>query len=341
MDAASVTDPANYRLRASGRDGTFGDGNEVDLTANLSAVAFDETAQVATLRFSVPFADEYYRLTVDGTASVTDAAGNLLLGGADFVSETLQIVVEVPAVTINMQAGSDSGVSDSDELTHDTTPTFDVTVNKRGRIDVDYDGDGGSDAFLDVAGSITVDSAPASAVIGQAILVSWTTTNRGDEPTSSPWFDHVYLSANTVWDASDRLIRAEDVSRHLPPAGRTSYSIVDREITIPFDAATGPQYLLFVADGSENQAEFTDDEQRLAVGHRDPPDAAGPERPGRRALRRGRDGRFGGRAGEPRPGQGRHRRRRRCPAGPSHRAHRRAGYGRLGPDGPGYVDRHQ
>ena len=152
MDAASVTDPANYRLRASGRDGTFGDGNEVDLTANLSAVAFDEAAQVATLRFSAPFAEEYYQLTVDGTTSVTDAAGNLLLDGADFVSETLQIAVEAAAVTIDMQAGSDSGVSDSDELTHDTTPTFDVTVNKRGRIDVDYDGDGESDAFLDVAG---------------------------------------------------------------------------------------------------------------------------------------------------------------------------------------------
>ena len=146
LDPSTAVDTGNYLLQASGQDGDFTDGDEVDLTAMLSHVVFDETDQVATLYFLQPFADDHYRLTVSGAAGVLDFAHNRLLDGADFVSETFEIIDASAAVAIDMQAGSDTGGSDSDDLTAETRPTFDVTVSKRGNIEVDYDGDGQSDA---------------------------------------------------------------------------------------------------------------------------------------------------------------------------------------------------
>ena len=48
-------------------------------------------------------------------------------------------------VSIVLDPGSDSGVQ-GDDLTNDTTPTFDVTVNEGGSIQIDYKGDGTSTA---------------------------------------------------------------------------------------------------------------------------------------------------------------------------------------------------
>ncbi len=44
-------------------------------------------------------------------------------------------------VDIDLQAGSDTGVSDTDNITRDNTPTYDVTVNGAGTIEIDFDGD--------------------------------------------------------------------------------------------------------------------------------------------------------------------------------------------------------
>jgi len=54
----------------------------------------------------------------------------------------LLIFGDPPEVTVDLQPGSDSGVSDTDNITNDMTPTFDVTVNMYGEISIDYDGDG-------------------------------------------------------------------------------------------------------------------------------------------------------------------------------------------------------
>ena len=51
-----------------------------------------------------------------------------------------------PTVDIDLQPGSDTGVSDTDNLTADNTPTFDVTVNEPGLIEIDCDGDGTPEA---------------------------------------------------------------------------------------------------------------------------------------------------------------------------------------------------
>ena len=164
VDPATATDVANYTLEASGGDGTFGDGNEVDLSATIAHVVFDEARQIATLHLSQPLADEYYRVIVNGTASVLDLPHNPLRDGQDHVSEAMAVVTEAPAVSVDLQAGSDSGAAADDDRTHDTTPTFDVTVNQRGRIDVDFDGDGESDAFQDVPAAGAYPFTPAGAL---------------------------------------------------------------------------------------------------------------------------------------------------------------------------------
>ena len=56
-------------------------------------------------------------------------------------------------MTVDLQPGSDSGISDSDELTNDSTPTLGVTVNElesRGLIEVDFNGDEVVDSSLPI-----------------------------------------------------------------------------------------------------------------------------------------------------------------------------------------------
>ena len=56
MDALAAATAGNYRLHASGGDGTFGDGNEYE-AAGPSSVDFDAAAGVAALHFDAPLAD--------------------------------------------------------------------------------------------------------------------------------------------------------------------------------------------------------------------------------------------------------------------------------------------
>ena len=93
-------------------------------------------------------------------ATVTTASGPaqiVLLGSGvapDVANSATTTVVSgstLPGqVSIVLDSGSDSGVQ-GDDLTNDTTPTFDVTVNEAGSIQVDYKGDGSSSVSLSVA----------------------------------------------------------------------------------------------------------------------------------------------------------------------------------------------
>ncbi len=74
-----------------------------------------------------------HRITVLGTDNA---------GGADTASIQVTILAIAPAVTLALQTASDSGFSNSDNITSNTTPRFDVTINKRGRIEFDFTGDG-------------------------------------------------------------------------------------------------------------------------------------------------------------------------------------------------------
>ncbi len=53
---------------------------------------------------------------------------------------SVDIVLPAPSASVDLQSGSDSGMSNTDNITNDNTPTFDVTVNRAGTIKIDYDG---------------------------------------------------------------------------------------------------------------------------------------------------------------------------------------------------------
>ena len=138
MAPAKVGDPDNYGLLASGGDGTFNDGNEI--TIDLASVAVHSSGEPVTFTFDPLLLDEVYELTLK-SAELTDLAGSPLNGGIDIV-QTLTLDAATATLDVDLQADSDTGISDTDNLTADSTPTFDVTVSEAGRIRVDYDGDG-------------------------------------------------------------------------------------------------------------------------------------------------------------------------------------------------------
>ena len=152
MDPTTVEDLANYRLLSSGGDGTFDDGNEVDHTSMIGDIVYDPDTGVATLRVldpsdappaqapgitSTELADELYELTINGTSSVSDLAGNVLDGdgdgsaGGDHLA-MLTLDIQTANASVDLQSPSDTGTSDTDNITSNNTPTFDVTVNEGG-----------------------------------------------------------------------------------------------------------------------------------------------------------------------------------------------------------------
>jgi hypothetical protein len=83
--------------------------------------AYERTTTVATYTPSVQ-ADGTYEYTL----ALVDTAGNVS-ASSPALSVTIDTVAPVAAATLDLQAGSDTGISDADNLTNDDTPTFDVT----------------------------------------------------------------------------------------------------------------------------------------------------------------------------------------------------------------------
>lgn len=79
-----------------------------------------------------------YELRISATeAGLLDGNGELIDGDADGVPGgdyvgLFNIDIGVPTVAIDLQTASDTGVSASDELTNDQTPTFDIEANRSG-----------------------------------------------------------------------------------------------------------------------------------------------------------------------------------------------------------------
>ncbi len=151
VDPASAQSTLNYTLLSSGGDGTFGDGNEISIPINLASYA-NSSALLATDALG----DEVYQLTIDG---IVDSAGNAL---ETPYTATLNLLTGPAIGSIDLQTVSDSGVSDSDNLTNDDTPTFDLSVNKAGLLEVDLDGDGVTDVsqLFTEPGTLAVETAP-------------------------------------------------------------------------------------------------------------------------------------------------------------------------------------
>ncbi|HYW79619.1 MAG TPA: Ig-like domain-containing protein, partial [Thermoguttaceae bacterium] len=105
------------------------------------------SVRYTTLDYTTSLPDGYYQLTAtSGEPGLRDLLGNALdgdgdgTGGDNFVT-TFGIDTVTPAVDVDLQTASDSGMLDNDNLTNGMAPVFDVTVNKIGRIEIDFDGD--------------------------------------------------------------------------------------------------------------------------------------------------------------------------------------------------------
>ena len=141
MNASTVTNPANYMLIGSGGDGIFGNGNDVNESGLISGVSYNAATETATLQLSSNLPTDFYRVEVNGS-NVVDASGTPLLAGQeDLVNRVLGLV---PATaTVILDPASDSGEFDNDGITNVTTPTFDVTVNQAGTIQMNFKGQSG------------------------------------------------------------------------------------------------------------------------------------------------------------------------------------------------------
>ncbi|MFZ4765769.1 MAG: Ig-like domain-containing protein, partial [Roseimicrobium sp.] len=142
LDTASVTQLQNYVLRASGGDGSFGEAN--DVTVSLASAVMLDGDTVRLNPSGVP-TDEVYRVKIKESPGVKDAAGNLLDGDNDGNSggefqQALTLDLMPATLQVDMQSASDTGIVDDDNVTSQTRPTFDVTVNKQGTLALSIDG---------------------------------------------------------------------------------------------------------------------------------------------------------------------------------------------------------
>lgn len=157
---------------------------------------------------------------------IADRAGNILDGefqdafpsgdgqpGGDFVAK---FDVLLAVVSVDLQAASDSGKSNSDNITNIVTPAFDVTVNKKGTIEVDFDADGTFDSSL---------SAPEAGTFAFPATPPLTDGVHLVEARFTPWIgDSVSASlAVTIDTWSPEIINAIP----LPDEGESVTAVID------------------------------------------------------------------------------------------------------------------
>jgi len=248
--AGTVTDPANYVLIVSGGDAAFGDPGDVDISDRIDSITYDSGTGTATLFFASPLEEEAYRLTVLGTVTVMDEAGNPLNDGADEV-RTFTVDGQDPSVAAVLQTSSDTGVSDSDRVTRDATPTYDVTVNEPGTLEIDWENDGTVDVADTLGAAGTYPYTPAS-VLGDAVypVAATFTDTAGNEAADT--------DPTTIDTAAPSAPGAPD----LQPASDSGMSDDDdfTNATNPaFDVASTDDYFRFYRDGTQVSGDYEAD----------------------------------------------------------------------------------
>ncbi len=82
-------------------------------------------------------------------------------------------------------------------------------------------------------------TAPAAAVVGQTIPVTWTVQNVGTTPASRSWHDAIYVSDNTTLGATDTLVAMFSSDDH-PVLGAGGAYTWDQPVTLPSTAVGDP-----------------------------------------------------------------------------------------------------
>ena len=110
---------------------------------------------------------------------------------------------------------------------------------------------------------VTAANAPTSAILGETVALTWTVANQGTGTATRDWYDRVYLSNNQTLDGSDVQVTSEYISTQTPLAAGTNYTI-SKNVVLP-SFSPGNQYLLFVADRDNIQAETNENNNVRAV----------------------------------------------------------------------------
>ncbi|MEI6445074.1 MAG: CARDB domain-containing protein, partial [Nostocales cyanobacterium ELA583] len=110
---------------------------------------------------------------------------------------------------------------------------------------------------------ITAANAPATAVLGETVELTWTVANKGTETATRDWYDTVYLSSDQTYNAGDVQLTSEYISTQTPLVKDGSYTI-SKNVVLP-KFIPGNQYLLFIADSSGYQEEADETNNIKAV----------------------------------------------------------------------------
>ena len=88
---------------------------------------------------------------------------------------------------------SDTGASSSDHITSDNTPSFDVTIDEAGRVDLDFDGDGQIDASQESPAAATLTFTSPQLADGR-----YQVTSTFDPISGSPLIESLTVRIDTV-----------------------------------------------------------------------------------------------------------------------------------------------
>ena len=145
------------------------------------------------------------------TAKQTDTAGNGPSAASGALAITIDTNVPTAPSTPDLQAGSDSGTSTADNITNDTTPTFQGTGPISTRIDLYAGTVNVGTATSDVSGNWQITSA---GLVGGSYVFTAKATNLAGSSPSSPGLAVTIETSLTV--TISLATSQADVTNHLP-----------------------------------------------------------------------------------------------------------------------------
>lgn len=105
--------------------------------------------------------------------------------------------------------------------------------------------------------------APAIAKMGQNITVSWTVTNQGQETSSTPWYDRVYLSSDGILDGVNDIYLA-NVYVPQPLAGGASYTL-SQNLRVPTYIDPNKNWVVIVKTDAGNEQSETNENNNVTT----------------------------------------------------------------------------
>ncbi len=167
-----------------------------------------------------------------GSYLVTVLAQDVLYSVEDSILLTVQAIPGT--ITLDLVVDSDTGVSPTDNITADATPTFQVTVNKAGSVALDFDNDGAVDGTIDASAAGTYSITPSELADGP----------RPVRATFTPLLGSVaQATLNVTVDTLSPLVLPGQATQQAPMSQRTiifNESIVAASFTVAGSSLTGP-----------------------------------------------------------------------------------------------------